>query len=324
MVLKDELNIPYEDAALLIEHLEQVCNKAEVITKRMERNVQEMKLSIEIERNMLALAQREEQEMCGSHTLQLVEKLYDNIKNTTLRLYAMCLFKPDVDLLSDQKNKFYNRCLSTASPDFGVHVRLEPSAIYVKLPLLWSRRNKSHKDMKSTAFERVTFFRDEINSSIKTAEGFDEYVPKPFSGETLIGTLRKVLDIKVEEEPVDEKEAQLQLLPEYIRNNPLIDVKTGLKNCVSAEGFIEIAEVFSSTYNAKAEEIRGFYEKEDLKGYTVKVHALKSSARLVGATKLSKDAAYLEKCGNDENAEEKCWKNTGRSQCPWKSPEQDI
>ena len=59
MVLKDELNIPYEDAALLIEHLEQVCNKAEVITKRMERNVQEIKLSIEIERNMLALAQRE-------------------------------------------------------------------------------------------------------------------------------------------------------------------------------------------------------------------------------------------------------------------------
>ena len=84
MVLKDELNIPYEDAALLIEHLEQVCNKAEVITKRMERNVQEIKLSIEIERNMLALAQREEQEMCGSHTLQLVEKLYDNIKNTSL------------------------------------------------------------------------------------------------------------------------------------------------------------------------------------------------------------------------------------------------
>ena len=181
MVLKDELNIPYEDAALLIEHLEQVCNKAEVITKRMERNVQEIKLSIEIERNMLALAQREEQEMCGSHTLQLVEKLYDNIKNTTLGLYAMCLFKPDVDLLSDPKNKFYDRCLSTVSPDFGVHVRLEPSAIYVKLPLLWSRRNKSHKDMKSTAFERVTFFRDEINSSIKTAEGFDEYDFRKFS-----------------------------------------------------------------------------------------------------------------------------------------------
>ena len=142
-------------------------------------------------------------------------------------------------------------------------------------------------------------------------EGFDEYVPKPFSGETLIDTLRKVLDIKVEEEPVDEKEAQRQLLPEYIRNNPLIDVKTGLKNCVSAEGFIEIAEVFSSTYNAKAEEIRGLYEKEDLKGYTVKVHALKSSAMVIGAIELSEMAKALElaaKSGNlsyidDKNGE---------------------
>ncbi|MBO7356286.1 MAG: response regulator [Lachnospiraceae bacterium] len=132
-------------------------------------------------------------------------------------------------------------------------------------------------------------------------EGFDEYVPKPFSGETLIATLRKVLNIEVTEEPADEKEAELQRLPEYIRDNPLIDVKTGLKNCVSADGFIEIAEVFSSTYPAKAAEINGFYENKDLKGYTVKVHALKSSAMVVGAAELFEMAKALELAAKNNN-----------------------
>ena len=132
-------------------------------------------------------------------------------------------------------------------------------------------------------------------------EGFDEYVPKPFSGETLIATLRKVLNIEVTEEPADEKEAEIQRLPEYIRDNPLIDVKTGLKNCVSADGFIEIAEVFSSTYPAKAAEITGFYENKDLKGYTVKVHALKSSAMVVGAAELSEMAKALELAAKNNN-----------------------
>ncbi len=38
---------------------------------------------------------------------------------------------------------------------------------------------------------------------------------------------------------------------------------------------------------------------KDYKNYTIKVHALKSSARLIGALKLSDEARYLEDCGND-------------------------
>ena len=40
---------------------------------------------------------------------------------------------------------------------------------------------------------------------------------------------------------------------------------------------------------------------KDYRNYTIAVHALKGNARLVGAGKLSSDAAYLEQCGNEEN-----------------------
>jgi HPt (histidine-containing phosphotransfer) domain-containing protein len=45
-------------------------------------------------------------------------------------------------------------------------------------------------------------------------------------------------------------------------------------------------------------------QHSDLKTYTVKVHALKSSARLIGAIELSERAAYLESCGDAENTAE--------------------
>ena len=41
----------------------------------------------------------------------------------------------------------------------------------------------------------------------------------------------------------------------------------------------------------------------DYENYTVWVHALKGNARLIGAAKLSSDAAYLEQCGNERNAD---------------------
>ena len=43
---------------------------------------------------------------------------------------------------------------------------------------------------------------------------------------------------------------------------------------------------------------------KDWRNYTILVHSLKSSARLIGAAKLSEDAKYLEKCGDDENEAE--------------------
>ena len=45
-------------------------------------------------------------------------------------------------------------------------------------------------------------------------------------------------------------------------------------------------------------------EKKDIKNYTVKVHALKSAARLVGALDLSADAKHLEESGDNNDVHE--------------------
>ena len=51
--------------------------------------------------------------------------------------------------------------------------------------------------------------------------------------------------------------------------------------------------------DTKADAIEKFLEEKDLRNYTVLVHALKGSARLIGAMDLSNKAALLEEKGNE-------------------------
>ena len=56
-------------------------------------------------------------------------------------------------------------------------------------------------------------------------------------------------------------------------------------------------EIFYKSIQEKSDEIRGYYESGDIDSYTIKVHALKSSARIIGAMKLSALAQELEDAG---------------------------
>ncbi len=87
-------------------------------------------------------------------------------------------------------------------------------------------------------------------------------------------------------------------------NIPGIDYNAAVTNCGAKETFISALQVFYETLDKKANDIEKFEKEKDFKNYTILVHALKSSSRLVGALKLSEDAKYLEACGNEQNAAE--------------------
>lgn len=82
-----------------------------------------------------------------------------------------------------------------------------------------------------------------------------------------------------------------------------IDSEQGILNCGSEEGLRKAIEIFISTADAKADEIAGLYTAGDIDGYTIRVHALKSSARIIGAMELSELARALEAAGKDRNSE---------------------
>lgn len=132
--------------------------------------------------------------------------------------------------------------------------------------------------------------------------GFDAYLSKPVEGKQLESLLltyipkEKILPAEDEEE-VDNTAA----LPACLCDMKEIDTKVGILNVGSLEGYISVVKVFYQGIRSKADEIERYYNEKDWKNYTIKVHALKSSARIIGAAELSALAEGLENAGNGHN-----------------------
>lgn len=77
----------------------------------------------------------------------------------------------------------------------------------------------------------------------------------------------------------------------------LIDEDAAIAYCGAREIFLEVARTFVTIWPEDREKIARAAREPDLKDYTVRVHALKNAAKVVGALRLSDDAARLEKSG---------------------------
>ena len=82
-----------------------------------------------------------------------------------------------------------------------------------------------------------------------------------------------------------------------------IDGKEAIRNSGSEEAFRSVLKIFYDSIDAKAAELNGYYEAKDWDNYTIKIHALKSSAKLIGALELSDEALALETAGKDKDIE---------------------
>lgn len=82
---------------------------------------------------------------------------------------------------------------------------------------------------------------------------------------------------------------------------PGIDPEAAVKNSGSEEAFLSVLKIYYDSYEVKSGEIQKFFDSEDWENYTIKVHALKSSSRLVGAIQLGNDAEAMEMAGKERD-----------------------
>lgn len=134
-----------------------------------------------------------------------------------------------------------------------------------------------------------------------TSHGFDSYLPKPVDGATLEKTIREflpsnlVMDVDASDMPVQSMELPTEY--QWINSVEGISVEDGIRFSGGAEGFINALKMFVETLEGNIDVIQKAFNEKDLKFYTVKVHALKSSARIIGALELSNQAKKLEDAG---------------------------
>ena len=138
------------------------------------------------------------------------------------------------------------------------------------------------------------------------AEGFADYLSKPVSGADLEKAVAQHLpqDKILPAERAPEAEGNAPAEDQQTLRDAGIDPEAGLLNSQgSYDLYRELLCEFARDAEGKAGNLRRSFEAQDWKDYTIFVHALKSSAKLIGAEELSLMAADLEKAAKAEDAE---------------------
>ena len=138
-------------------------------------------------------------------------------------------------------------------------------------------------------------------------EGFVDYMSKPIQGKRLEEKILKYLPdgkyVMVEYDAIEQsvfrslwQETADRLMKKYPFK--CLDVVTGIE---SAEGDVDcfqfLLESFRDASDKNKGDIQGSFDSQDFTDYTIFVHALKSTSKMIGAEQLSEQARLLEMAG---------------------------
>lgn len=87
-------------------------------------------------------------------------------------------------------------------------------------------------------------------------------------------------------------------------NIPGIDIANAIKNSGSEELFTELLGDVYKLMDDKINRVESYLAQGNIQNYTVEVHALKTTCRMIGAMDLGEDFFALEKLGKEGNVPE--------------------
>jgi len=133
------------------------------------------------------------------------------------------------------------------------------------------------------------------------SKGFKGYLSKPIDSRALESAILKELPEElVKEAGALDAVEDLRELPEeflWIGKVQGLSFEDGVKNSGGIGGYINALKIFKETIDENSKVIEDAFKEGDTVLYTVKVHALKTSARIAGANDLSMLAEKLEMAG---------------------------
>ena len=147
--------------------------------------------------------------------------------------------------------------------------------------------------------------------------GFDNYLSKPIDATKLEAMLQcylpdeLIIPVNGNEQAGEnasdntqgERSPEDEEFFEKIGKIPGIELERGIETAGGEDIYKVVCRNFYDTAAGRIELLEKHYRENDIKNYTIQVHALKSSARLIGAYSLSEKAWEMEQAGRAEDME---------------------
>jgi len=131
--------------------------------------------------------------------------------------------------------------------------------------------------------------------------GFYDFVPKPIKLKELCGCIRRWLPLGTVIYQSPEEALSASVISDKTVEDIVIeglDIKEGIENSGSRELFISLLGDFYKLIDQKSTKVEKCLADGLLHDFTIEVHALKSTARMIGAMELSEKFYELEQLGN--------------------------
>lgn len=137
--------------------------------------------------------------------------------------------------------------------------------------------------------------------------GMDDFVAKPIEMKEICSKIKRwlprelVLTKKRAEQPEAEQGVSDNEETDALPVLPGIDSALGIRCCGGQEMWLNLLGDFYRLIEPKATKLEKCLADGLIRDYTIEVHALKNTARMIGAAHLSDRFHYMEDCGNAEN-----------------------
>ena len=128
--------------------------------------------------------------------------------------------------------------------------------------------------------------------------GMNDFVPKPIELKDICSKIRAWLPHELIVKMSAPAQQQLQIPAQMLPVIEGLDVTEGIKNCGSLELFTNLLGDFYKLIDLKSTKIEKCLADGMIRDYTIEVHALKNTARMIGALELSEQFYQMEQCGN--------------------------
>ena len=161
---------------------------------------------------------------------------------------------------------------------------------------------RSRKSGQNTTTPAICLTANAIEGAkeIYLGAGFDDYLTKPIDAIALENMLIKYLPAEKVERVAAGEEPSSEEIPDkllLLEGSDRIDIYNGIENSGGVDAYMSLLKIFYTSIDSRAEELKKFYFDNDYKNYTIKIHALKSSARIIGAKEFGEKAQLLENAG---------------------------
>ena len=137
--------------------------------------------------------------------------------------------------------------------------------------------------------------------------GFNDYLTKPIDAAKLEEMLLEYLpDYKIlgpgAVQPVTAA-ADDDIIPQFVRDIAEIDIEAGIRNNGDEEAYIETLKTYAGMVGGHIDDIERYMAADDIGNATIKIHALKSTSRIIGAADIGELAQRLETAGKANDTE---------------------